>query len=65
MTAISAPGLSRHLFERGMVRSNPGFKRGLAFAAALFLAVAIVELSIIVLAAPTITEVGAFYVTVP
>jgi len=65
MTAIPAPGLSRHLFERGMVASNPNFRRGLAFVAALYLTVAIVELSIIVLAAPTVTEIGSLYVSVP
>jgi len=37
----------------------------LIFAAALYLAVAIVELSIIVLAAPSIAEIGSLYVTVP
>jgi hypothetical protein len=39
--------------------------RGLALAAALYLAVAIVELSIIALAAPSISEIGSLYVTVP
>ena len=39
--------LSRQLFERGTVRRNSGVSQGLVFAAALYLAVAIVELSII------------------
>jgi hypothetical protein len=64
MTAIPATTLSRQLFERGTVRRNSEFNRVLIFAAALYLAVAIVELSIIVLAAPSITEIGSLYVTV-
>jgi len=65
MTAIPATTLSRQLFERGSVRRNSGFNQGLIFAAALYLAVAIVELSIIALAAPGIAEIGSLYVTVP
>jgi hypothetical protein len=65
MTAIPATTLSRQLFERGTVRRNSGFNQGLIFAAALYLAVAIVELSIIALAAPGIAEIGSLYVTVP
>jgi hypothetical protein len=57
--------LSRQLFERGTVRRNSGLSQGLVFAAALYLAVAIVELSIIVLAPPGITEIGSLYVQVP
>ena len=65
MTAIPATTLSRQLFGRGTVRRNSGFNQGLIFAAALYLAVAIVELSIIALAAPGIAEIGSLYVTVP
>jgi len=65
MTTIPATTLSHQLFERGTVRRNSGFNQGLIFAAALYLAVAIVELSIIVLAAPGIAELGSLYVTVP
>ena len=65
MTAIPATTLSRQLFERGTVRRNSGFNQGLIFAAALYLAVEIVELSIIALAAPGIAEIGSLYVTVP
>jgi hypothetical protein len=65
MTAIPATTLSRQSFERGTVRRNSGFNQGLIFAAALYLAVAIVELSIIALAAPGIAEIGSLYVTVP
>ena len=68
MTTIPATTLSQQLFQRGTVRRNSGLNRGLAllaFAAALYLAVAIVELSIIVLAAPSISEIGSLYVTVP
>ena len=65
MTAIPATTLSRQLFERGTVRRNSGFNQGLIFAAALYLAVANVELSIIALAAPGIAEIGSLYVTVP
>jgi hypothetical protein len=65
MTTIPATTLSRQLFERGTVRRNSGFNQGLIFAAALYLAVAIVELSIIALAAPGIAEIGSLYVTVP
>jgi hypothetical protein len=65
MTTIPATTLSQELFERGTVRRNSEFNRGLTFAAALYLAVAIVELWIIVLAAPSIAEIGSLYVTVP
>ena len=65
MTTIPAPTLSRQLFERGTVHKKSEFDWRLIFAAALFLAVAIVELSIIVVAAPSIAEIGSFYVTVP
>lgn len=54
MTTIPATTFSQQLFERGTVRRNSGLNR-LALAAALYLAVAIVELSIIVLAAPSIS----------
>ena len=65
MSTIPTTTLSRELFERGIVRRNSELNRVLIFAAALYLAVAIVELSIIVLAAPSITEIGSLYVTVP
>ena len=65
MTTIPATTLSRQLFERGTVRRNSGLNQGLIFAAGLYLAVAIVELSIIALAAPGIAEIGSLYVTVP
>jgi hypothetical protein len=65
MSTVPATTFSQQLFERGTVRRPSKFNRGLAFAAALYLAVAIVELSIIVLAAPSIAEIGSFYVTVP
>jgi hypothetical protein len=65
MTTIPSTTLSRQLIERGTVRRNSGFNQGVIFAAALYLAVAIVELSIIVLAAPGITEIGSLYVPVP
>ena len=63
MTTIAAPHLPRHLIDRR--RGNMEFNWGLTFVAALYLAVALVELSISVLAAPTITETVSFYVTVP
>ena len=63
MTAIAAPHLPRQLIDRR--RGNMEFKSGLTFVAALYLAVAFIELSIIVLAAPKMTEIGSFYVTVP
>ena len=53
MTTIPAPALAQQLFERGTVHKNAEFDWRLVFAAALFLAVAIVELSIIVAAAPS------------
>jgi hypothetical protein len=65
MTAIRATTLSRQLFERGTVLRNSRFNQGLVFAAALYLAVAIVELSIILLTAPGIAEIGSLYVPVP
>ena len=65
MTTIPATTLSQQLFGRDTVRRNSKLNRGLIFAAALYLAVAIVEFSIIVRAAPSIAEIGSFYVTVP
>ena len=65
MTTIPSTTLSRQLIERGTVRRNSGFNQGVIFAAALYLAVAIVELSIIVFAAPGMAEIGSLYVTVP
>ena len=65
MSTIPTTTLSQELFERGTVRRNSEFDGVLIFAVALYLAVAIVELSIIVLAAPSITEIGSLYVTVP
>jgi hypothetical protein len=65
MTTIPATTFSQQLFERGTGRRNSGLNRGLALGAALYLAVAIVELSIVVLAAPSISEIGSLYVTVP
>ena len=65
MTTIPATTLSQELFEHATVRGNSGFNHGLIFAAALYLAVAIVELSIIVLAASSIAEIGSLYATVP
>jgi hypothetical protein len=63
MTTIPATTLSQQLFERGAVHRSSEFSRGFAFAAALYLAVAIVELSITVLGAPSIAEIGSLYVT--
>jgi hypothetical protein len=63
MTTIPVTTLSQELFERSTVRRSSGFKQGLIFAATLYLAVAIIELSIIVFAAPSIAEVGSLYVT--
>ena len=63
MTTIPATTLSRQ--ERGTVRKNSRFSKGLIFVAALYLAVAIIELAIIVLAAPGIAEIGSLYVPVP
>ena len=65
MSTIPTTTLSRELFERGTVRRNSEFNGVLIFAAALYLAVAIVELSIIVLAAPSIAEIGSLYMPVP
>ncbi len=65
MTTIPATTLSQESFERSTVRRSSGFNQGLIFAAALYLAVAIIELLIIVLAAPSIAEIGPLYVTVP
>ena len=59
---IPATTLSQ-LFGRGAVRTNSELNPGLIFAAALYLAVAIIESMIIVLAAPSIAEIGSFYVT--
>ena len=65
MTTLPATTLSQQLFKGGTVRRNFQLNRVLIFAAALYLVVAIVELAIIVLAAPSITEIGLLYVTVP
>jgi hypothetical protein len=64
MTTTPAAALSP-LFERRAVRQTSKFNRGLIFAAATYLAVALVELSIIVLAAPGIAEIGRLSVTGP
>ena len=65
MSTIPTTTLPRELFERRTVRRNSEFDRVLIFAVGVYLSVAIVELSIIVLAAPSITEIGSLYVTVP
>jgi hypothetical protein len=65
MTTIPATTLSQESFQRVPIRRNAEFNWGLTFAAALFLAVAIAELSIIVLAAPGIVEISSLYVPVP
>jgi hypothetical protein len=65
MTTIPATTLSRQVFERRAVRTTSAFNRGLVFAAAVYLAVALVELSIIVLAAPGIAEIGQQYMAAP
>jgi hypothetical protein len=63
MTAIRTATLSRESFVHGPARRNSEFNWGLTFAVALFLAVAIAELSIIVLAAPRLAEIGSLYAT--
>jgi hypothetical protein len=65
MTTNPATTLPQQLFKGGTIRKNLEFNWKLAFVAALYLAVAVVELSIIILAAPSITEIGRLYVTVP
>lgn len=65
MTTIPATTLSQQLFGRDTVRRKSEFNRTLIFAAMLYLAVAMVEFSIIVHAAPSIAEIGSFYVIVP
>ncbi len=65
MSTIPTTISSQEPFEHGTVRRNSEFNGALIFAAALYLAVAIVELTIIVLAAPSITQIGSLYVTVP
>jgi hypothetical protein len=64
MTMIPATTLSQQLFGRVTVGRNSEFNWGLTLVAALYLAVAIVEFSIIVLA-PSIAEIDSFYVAVP
>lgn len=63
MTTIGTT-LSGQLVEGRAIRRASEFNRGLIFAAAVYLAVAIVELSIIVLAAPSIADIGLLSVTV-
>ena len=63
MTTVPVKTLSQELSERGSVRGNSEFNRALIFAVALYLAVAIIELLIIGLAAPSIAEIGLLYVT--
>ena len=65
MTVIPATTFSHQSFKRGSVRGNLESRWSLALAAALFVAVAIVELSIVALAAPNVAEIGSFAVTVP
>ena len=62
MTTLPATTLSQQLFKGGTVRRHFQLNRVLIFAAALYLVVAIVELAIIVLAAPSIAEIGSLYV---
>ena len=63
MTTIPTTTLSQQLFGNEPVRRTSDFNRGLIFAAALYIAVAIVESAIIVLAAPSMAEIGSLYVT--
>ena len=65
MTTIRGTTLTPHLFERSAPRRSSEFNRGLIFAAAAYLAVTLVEFSIIVLAAPGIAETGGLAVSVP
>ena len=60
MTTIPATTLPQQLFKGSLE-----FNWMLTFVVALYLAVAIVELSIIVLAAPGIAEIAPLYVPVP
>ena len=62
MTTLPATTLAQQLFKGGTVRRHFQLNRVLIFAAALYLVVAIVELAIIVLAAPSIAEIGWLYV---
>jgi hypothetical protein len=63
MTTIPAATLP--LFDRGAIRRTSAFNRGLAFVAALYLAVAILELSIVVHAAPSLAAFGSLYAAAP
>jgi hypothetical protein len=63
MTTIPAMTLPQQLFGRGTISRKSKFNQGPVFAAALYLAVAIIELLIIALAAQSITEIGSLYVT--
>jgi hypothetical protein len=65
MTATRATTLSPQFFDRGAVRRTSQFNRGLTFVVALYLAVAILELSIVVHAAPPIAELNALYGVAP
>ena len=63
MSTVPATSFSPQLFERGAVRRNSQFNWALILVAAVYLAVAIVEFSIIVLTAPSIAEIGSLYAT--
>jgi hypothetical protein len=65
MTTIPATTLSPHVFDRGTLRKSSEHHRGLLVAAAVYLAVALVELSIIALAVPGIADISRLYVIVP
>jgi hypothetical protein len=59
MTAMPVPASPQRLFESDATHGKSKFDRKLIVVAALFLAVAIVELAIIVLASSDIVEIGS------
>lgn len=63
MTTIPMATSRQRLFESHASHRQLKPDRGLIVAAALFLAVAIVELAIIALASPGIAEIGSLYVS--
>ena len=65
MTTIPVTTLSAQVFDRSAGSRTSKSHRGLLFAAAVYLAVTLVELSIIALAVPGIADINQLYVIVP
>jgi len=63
-TQIAPSAANVSPFDRDAARRHSGVDRGLAVAAALFLAVLIAEAIFIAIAAPSIADISSLYVSV-